>query len=81
MHGTAYRFTDADEGASVRRMAETVALWKQSSATGEVQTDPTTREALVRVGAAAIGCGIYDLRDSELSWLGIEADKLIGGTK
>jgi hypothetical protein len=61
------RLTDADRTTIRARLAQTVADW-----TGPRETGIDT-EALVRIGANAIGCTLYDLRPVEVAWLRAEA--------
>lgn len=65
--GTAYRLAREDERRIVDRMAETLADW--TSATSD-------HDALVRIGAHAIGCSLHDLRAVEIAWIHARAVEL-----
>lgn len=68
MTATAYRLTSEDEQTIRARLAATVADWR--SAGGAARPENAAQlGTLTRVGAHAIGCSLYDLRDSEVAWI------------
>jgi hypothetical protein len=68
--GTAYRLTSGDEIRAIGAIGRTVETWYAQSTTGKIGGDAAANtEALVRIGAHAMGCGLYDLRDIEIDWL------------
>lgn len=62
----ASRLTAADEEAVRVRIADTLELWRTSSTRRDYVPAIADREALMRLGAHAIGCALVDLRDAEL---------------
>ena len=65
-----YRLTDGDEFAAIARTRETVKLWQRTrSAPNDYVTSADECNTLERLAAGAIGCNLYDLRDSELAWV------------
>ena len=62
------RLTDADHGMIVTRVRQTLAMWRDASPNprGWRPRLGSETDALERVGVAAIGCTVADLRNSEL---------------
>lgn len=60
---TDYRLTAEDEQRVTAAMVATVEGWRGPRERG------IDRDALVRIGASSIGCGLADLRECEVLWL------------
>jgi len=69
--GSDYRMTVEDETRATAAMRETVRTWQGPRERG------IDRDALVRIGAHAIGCGLEDLRASEVDWMTGRAQRTI----
>lgn len=65
-----YRLTGEDE----QRIRDALAAALDSGR--RMRPEGPTRDALVRIGAHAIGCSTYDLRASELAWIGDELERI-----
>jgi hypothetical protein len=69
---TAYRFT-ADDEREIREAIRAQRIeWRAAGRPLGRKLDAEEREGLVRIGAWAIGCSIYDLRDVEVEWIRAE---------
>lgn len=67
------RLTDSDRAVMGTAVRAAVAGWGSSRVAG---TDAVT---LVRIAAHAIGCSLYDLRDSELVWIEMDVAVVLAG--
>ena len=71
-----FRFSPEDEARARAAMAEHAA---QLPPTWSVQAKLAQAEQAQRIGASAIGCGLHDLRESEISWLASQARRALVG--
>lgn len=71
-----FRFSAEDEARARAAMAEHAA---QLPPTWSVQAKLAQAEQAQRIGASAIGCGLHDLRESEISWLASQARRALVG--
>jgi hypothetical protein len=66
------RMIDEDRAVVRVRMREVVRTWQDGPRNRSIE-----RDVLVRVAAGAIGCGLVDLRDSEIDELFATADEVL----
>lgn len=75
---TADRLTIADRERICSRIDHSVRLWTASAATASPKWGAADALALSRVGAAAIGCALMDLRAAEELFVVELAHKALG---
>lgn len=72
---TAYRLTKSDETTVSAAIRTTVDGWRATGWNGRGKVEALG--SLVRVAAHSIGCGLADLRDSEVAWITERAKEAI----